>query len=255
MLTIHPIPAFTDNYIWCLYNDTYAYVVDPGEHQPVIDFLQANNLTLAGILVTHHHNDHIGGIRQLIAQYQDIPIWGPATERFPFVNRRVKENDTIELAQIGITLQVWEVPGHTLDHIAYVNDAGLFCGDTMFSAGCGRLFEGNAKQMQENFDRFRTLPESTKVYCTHEYTLSNLEFALAAWPNNGKITEYQTWATEQQAHHKPTLPSSIAQEIQINPFMNTNNADIKINAERHFSAKFETPNDVFAALRQWKDTF
>ena len=255
MLNIYPIPAFTDNYIWCLHNNSHAYVVDPGEAAPVLDYLQAHNLTLAGILVTHHHYDHIDGIKHLITEFTDLPVFGPATARFPFVNRPVKEQDTIELPELATKLEIIEVPGHTLDHIAYYGRVGLFCGDTLFSGGCGRLFEGNAEQMQDNFTRLKQLPSDTKVYCTHEYTLSNLEFALAAWPNNGKINEYKAWATEQRNQHQPTLPSTIAQEIQINPFMNTDDADIQNNAERHFNAKFETPSDVFAALRQWKDSF
>lgn len=260
MIQITPISAFDDNYIWCIHNENLAYVVDPGDHKPVAAYLQQHQLALAGILITHHHADHIGGVKHLIAlQAQQgkpaLEIIGPNTARFPFLTKSVSEGDSFQLNALGISLTAMEVPGHTRDHIAYMGDIGLFCGDTMFSAGCGRLFEGNAEQMQTNFSRFKTLPSATKVYCTHEYTLSNLEFAVAVWPQNSEIVEYQRKAQEQRAKNQPTLPSDIALELKINPFMNTDDADIKNNVEQHFGSAYASPIEVFAALRSWKDNF
>lgn len=260
MLKIHPIPAFNDNYIWCIHNDQYAYVVDPGDHQPVVDFLSEQNLNLSGILITHHHADHIGGVQALIefsaAQNNStLPIWGPNTARFPFVTHPVVEQDEFVLEKVGVTFLVMEVPGHTLDHIAYHADIGLFCGDTMFSAGCGRLFEGDAEQMQTNFDRFRALPDTLSVYCTHEYTLANIAFAQAVWSTNKTLDKYSNWATEQRAKGFPTLPSTIAIEKNINPFMNTGASDLRDVLAQQFNEPMTSDVAAFAALRKWKDTF
>ncbi len=260
MIQTTPIPAFEDNYIWCIHNENLAYVVDPGEHTPVIEYLQQHQLDLAGILITHHHADHIGGIKELTKwQSQQgkpsVEIIGPDTARFPFLTKPVSDGDKIELNALNIQFTVLEVPGHTKDHIAYFGESGLFCGDTLFSAGCGRLFEGNAQQMQINFDRFKALPASTKVYCTHEYTLSNLDFAAVVWPQNAKIVEYRDWVNSKRAQDEPSLPSNIAQELKINPFMNTQDADIKMNVEQHFAANYASPTEVFSALRNWKDNF
>jgi len=261
MVQIIPLPAFDDNYIWCIHDQTSAWVVDPGDHAPVVKYLEHHSLTLAGILVTHHHNDHIGGIKQLKNwQKNDVlPIAGPNSSRFPFVTIAVEEGDGVTLEPLGLSLKVMEVPGHTNDHIAFYGDINnimaLFCGDTLFSGGCGRLFEGSAEQMHINFERFRRLPPETKVYCTHEYTLANLEFAVAAWPNNTDITQYQQQAMKIREDSLPTLPSEIALEMKINPFMNTENVDLRASAEAKFNTTCAAPVDVFAALRRWKDNF
>lgn len=261
MVQIIPIPAFDDNYIWCIHNQTSAYVVDPGDHAPVIQYLEQHALTLAGILVTHHHNDHIGGIKQLKNWQKNdrLSIIGPNTQRFPFVTTPVGEGDNVPLESLSLSLKVMEVPGHTSDHIAYIGEINaspvLFCGDTLFSAGCGRLFEGSAEQMHINFERFRRLQPETKVYCTHEYTLANLEFAVAVWPQNDDITQYQRKATTLREDNIPTLPSDIALELKINPFMNTQNVAIRASAEAKFNTTCAAPADVFAALRSWKDNF
>ena len=261
MVQIIPIPAFDDNYIWCIHNQTSAYVVDPGDHAPVIQYLQQYSLTLEGILVTHHHNDHIGGIKQLKNWHQGniLPIIGPNTPRFPFVTQAVDEGDSVPLEALTISLQIMEVPGHTKDHIAFFGEINaspvLFCGDTLFSAGCGRLFEGNAEQMQHNFERFRQLPPETNIYCTHEYTLANLEFAMAVWPQNSDLAQYQQQASQLREDSLPTLPSNIGLEMKINPFMNTDHVAIRASAEAKFATTCEAPVEVFAALRSWKDNF
>jgi len=261
MAQIVPIPAFDDNYIWCIHNQSHAYVVDPGDHAPVIQYLQQHSLILAGILVTHHHNDHIGGIKQLKnwKKDQQLPVIGPNSPRFPFVTQAVDEGDNVSLEALTLTLKIMEVPGHTRDHIAFFGEINassvLFCGDTLFSAGCGRLFEGSAEQMHLNFERFRYLPPETSVYCTHEYTLANLEFAVAAWPENTDLAHYQHQANQLRKENLPTLPSNIGLESKINPFMNTDDAAIRASAEAKFATTYADPVDVFAALRRWKDNF
>ena len=258
MLKVHPITAFDDNYIWCIHNDRHAYVVDPGDHHPVVEFLSEQRLTLAGIMITHHHADHIGGVRTLVDysdRQQALPIWGPKTPRFPFVTHPVTEGDTLELQGVGLKCSVMEVPGHTLDHIAYISDLGLFCGDTLFSAGCGRLFEGNAQQMQNNFNRFRALPDGTAVYCSHEYTLANIAFAEHIWVDNNTLTLHQRWAEQQLAKGVPTLPSTIAIEKNINPFMNTHSDELRLALQQRLQRPITSDVDAFAALRELKDTF
>lgn len=260
MLQISPILAFDDNYIWCIENEQFAYVVDPGEAAPVIDYLEKKQLSLRGILITHHHADHIGGIKSLKAWQQaqgqpEFDIFTPNTARFPFATVSLNEGDLVELESVAFQLQVMEVPGHTKDHIAFVNNDALFCGDTLFSAGCGRLFEGNAEQMQANFERFNALPESTQIYCAHEYTRANVDFALAVWPENTDINDYSEWVNQQRAQGIPTLPGSIGQEKKINPFMNADSIELKKNVEQHFNSTYTSPVDVFSALRSWKDNF
>ena len=255
MITVYPIPAFTDNYLWCLHNEQDAYVVDPGDAAPVEKYLTTNNLSLKGILITHHHMDHIGGVGKLLSQHPGIPVFGPVSNRIPHITAPRSEGRNAYLPELDIDLEIMEVPGHTNEHIAYYSKVGLFCGDTMFSAGCGRLFEGNARQMYNNFERYRALPENTKIYCTHEYTLANLDFALTVTPDSTQLKEYQSWAKAQRANNIPTLPSNIALEIKINPFMRTASADIKKSVEQHFQEEFDEPVAVFSGLRRWKDTF
>lgn len=260
MLQISPILAFDDNYIWCIENNQHAYIVDPGDAAPVIDYLEKKQLSLRGILITHHHADHIGGIKAL-TQWQkshnndEFDIIAPNTARFLFATQAVNEGDKIYLDSVDVNLSVMEVPGHTHDHIAFVNELALFCGDTLFSAGCGRLFEGNAEQMQANFERFNALPDTTQIYCAHEYTRSNVDFAQAVWPQNDAVNTYSDWVNEQRKQHLPTLPGSIGQEKRINPFMNAHSAELKKNVEQHFNTTYTSPTEVFSALRSWKDNF
>ncbi|MCY7297008.1 hydroxyacylglutathione hydrolase [Alteromonas sp. a30] len=260
MLQISPILAFDDNYIWCIENNQNAYVVDPGDASPVMQYLEEKQLSLKGILVTHHHPDHIGGIKALM-QWQaankqpELHIVTPDTERYVFATQKVNDGDVVELKDLTTSLKVMQVPGHTLDHIAYVNDSALFSGDTLFSGGCGRLFEGDAKQMQSNFARFNALSDDIKVYCAHEYTAANMAFAKAVWPQNAAIDDYLDWVASQRQQEIPTIPSNIALEKKINPFMNAHSNELKKNVEQHFNNSYTSPTDVFAALRQWKDTF
>ncbi|WJG10649.1 hydroxyacylglutathione hydrolase [Aliiglaciecola sp. LCG003] len=252
---VSPIPAFTDNYIWCLHDTHNCWVVDPGDAEPVIAFCNANGLILKGILITHHHWDHTGGIEQLTQVYPDIGVLGPDYGNISGLTQRVKQGDEVELAGLDMTFQVIEVPGHTLDHVAYYGNGLVFCGDTMFSAGCGRLFEGTPQQMLHSLKKIMQLPEQTVVYCTHEYTMANLKFALQVEPNNQQLVEYAQWAKKCRSQGKPTLPTTIKQQIAINPFLRAQQDEIKHNAEHYVGRSLPNEDEVFAAVRHWKDNF
>ena len=249
-----PLPAFDDNYIWMLHDGHRALVVDPGDAQPVLDALQRENLQLQGILVTHHHADHTGGVAELrIAT--GAPVFGPYLETMPEPLRRVGAGDAVSL--LGLSFKVLEVPGHTAGHIAYYTDgcAGapvLFCGDTLFSGGCGRLFEGTPAQMQTSLAQFAALPPHTRVCCTHEYTLSNLKFALQVEPDNADLADYQAHCLALREAQLPTLPSSIARELAINPFLRTTSPQILASLNRFDAAGAQT-DGAFATLRRWKN--
>ncbi len=251
------LPAFTDNYIWMLHDGTQALVVDPGEAAPVQAALQAHGLKLAGILVTHHHGDHVGGVDALRALLQG-PVFGPAHESIPAPYTPLHGGDTASL--LGLDFRVIDVPGHTAGHIAYFLGAGaqgaplLFCGDTLFSAGCGRLFEGTAAQMASSLAALAALPDDTRVCCAHEYTLSNLRFAAAVEPHNSTIAQHRAWCEKQRAHGGITLPSSLGLERQINPFLRTSQPDV-VRAARQRAPGAHGDVEVLAALREWKNVF
>lgn len=257
-MNIIPLPAFRDNYIWLIHDGRHAAVVDPGDARPVEDFLASQGLTLTAILVTHHHPDHVGGVADLVTR-QPVPVFGPATERIAGIDRPLSEGDIVVLDELGLSLSVLDVPGHTAGHIAYYAAApapgALFCGDTMFSAGCGRLFEGTAAQMSASLAKFAALPDSTRVYCTHEYTLSNLAFARAAEPVNAARDDYARRCEALRAESRPTLPSTIALEKAVNPFLRCGeDSVIATLAERSGSRPADAVASL-AALRAWKDVF
>ena len=219
-----PIPAFSDNYIWMLVRNSHAWIIDPGEAAPVVQVLHEKNLKLAGILITHHHADHTGGIVELL-QHHSVPVYGPCNSPArKLISHVLKDGDCISLG--GIEFSVIAVPGHTLDHIAFYSAVEniLLCGDTLFSAGCGRVFEGTHEQMYESLLKLAALPGDTKFYCAHEYTLANLLFAIAVEPDNQDIIQYQRQCEAIRAKNLPTLPSTIALEKKINPFLRCNNA-------------------------------
>ena len=256
MLTLIPIPAFADNYLWLLHDGQQALVVDPGDAAPVQRLLQDNRLQLSAILVTHHHADHTGGIDTLRNE-TGAAVFGPATENIPKPYTPLREGDSINA--IGLSFQVIDVPGHTSGHIAfYTPDMNgqplLFCGDTLFSGGCGRLFEGTPAQMLASLDKLAALPGNTVTCCTHEYTLGNLRFATAVDPDNRALAAYQTHSENLRQLHLPTLPTSIAQELLINPFLRTRQPAL-ISSARHFDAAAHDDVSIFAALRQWKNQF
>jgi len=255
-MNIIALPAFADNYIWLLHDQGRALVVDPGDAEPVLNALQSRGLHLEAILVTHHHPDHTGGVAELRA-VTGATVWGPAREAIPAPFAALKDGDTIEA--LGKTWMVLDVPGHTAGHIAYFADDVdgaplLFCGDTLFSGGCGRIFEGTPGQMLASLDRLAALPDTTRVYCTHEYTLSNLRFARAVEPGNEALRRHEHDCAALRERGQATLPSSIAVERQINPFLRSREPVVR----RAVQAWRSTPDDdvaVFAALRQWKNEF
>ncbi|MEF9947829.1 MAG: hydroxyacylglutathione hydrolase [Comamonas sp.] len=261
-MNLLPIPAFSDNYIWMLHDAEHAVVVDPGQAEPVLSMLAQLGLKLQGILVTHHHADHVGGVDAIRAA-TGAPVWGPAYETLPEPVTRVQGGDSIEL--LGGPWQVINVPGHTSGHIAFFSDHAnikhpaqpvLFCGDTLFSGGCGRLFEGTAAQMQASLDALAALPASTLVCCAHEYTISNLRFAQAVEPNNPDLAQYLDHCQKLRARHQPTLPSTLQTELAINPFMRSRAADVIAAAvHRDPQTKPREPASVLATLRQWKNVF
>lgn len=257
------LPAFADNYIWMLHDGRQALVVDPGDATPVLETLERLGLHLSGILVTHHHGDHVGGLQALAgsAHGSAARILGPSDEPMPVPVEPVHDGDRFEIGPWSIT--VFEVPGHTRGHRAFVirlicENHGmtpvLFCGDTLFSAGCGRLFEGTAAQMHRSLVRLSALPEDTQVCCAHEYTLANLRFARAVEPDNLAVVRHETQCKSLRERGLPTLPSTLGLEREINPFLRCEQPGVIESAAAQGAAALD-PVSVFAAIRQWKDTY
>jgi hydroxyacylglutathione hydrolase len=264
MLTITPIPAFNDNYIWCLADSMTgkALIVDPGQADPVTHYLETHNLQLDTILVTHHHPDHTGGVATLAERHGPERITGPADSPFKGVTNTVHPGDKVVWQDSEFA--VMAVPGHTLDHIAFFSEtevAGgpvLFCGDTLFICGCGRLFEGSPEQMRESLASLRTLPDATRVYCGHEYTLANLKFARHWLPNDNNLAEFEARCQALRERSAPTVPSTLGQEKQLNPFLRWDDPAVvaaaqAYAADNHLPANDE--NQIFAAVRHGKDHF
>jgi hydroxyacylglutathione hydrolase len=258
MPTIIPIPAFADNYIWLLREGKGAAVVDAGDAAPVIDYLEREELELTAIICTHHHGDHVGGNRALLDRWQ-VPVYGPAQETIPGRTHAVREGDEVVVAGIGLALSILDIPGHTAGHIAYVSQAAaarlVFCGDTLFAVGCGRLFEGTPTDMVASLDKLAALPADTLVYCGHEYTLANLRFALAVEPGNAALREREIAARAQRARGEPTLPSTIGDERATNPFLRTGETTIRAAASAHADRELGDRIGVFAEIRAWKNAF
>ncbi len=257
MLDVRPIPAFTDNYIWLITspNDKRAFVVDPGDGQVVRDTLESEGLDLAGILVTHHHFDHVGGLALLREAYAPV-VYGPDNPAIDGIDQVVSAGDAVEV--LGAQFSVIAVPGHTLDHIAYFADGEaplLFCGDTLFAGGCGRLFEGSPAMMHQSLQSLAALPAGTQVFCAHEYTLANLAFAQAVEPGNAELADRVAAAEATRAAGQPTVPSTIALELATNPFMRCEQPEL-IDALRQ-QGRLQQPDAVavFATVRGWKDNF
>lgn len=259
-LELIPVPAFADNYLWLLVRGDEAVVVDPGDAAPVEAALSQRGLRLSAILVTHHHADHVGGLDRLLAAHH-VPVYGPRAEHatIPRLSVLLADGDTVDV--LGRRYEVMEVPGHTSGHIAYFSAASgaeppvLLCGDTLFSGGCGRLFEGTPAQMHRSLARLAALPGDTAVYCTHEYTAANLAFAQAVEPDSAALAEYVERVQRLRADNRPSLPSTIAQERRINPFLRTAQPAVRAAAARRAGREPADEIETFAMLRSWKDVF
>lgn len=249
-----PLRAFADNYIWTIRDAGFAAVVDPGDAQPVLDYLAREKLQLVAILNTHHHADHVGGNAALLAKTK-VPVYGPHDERIPEVSVRLAEGQRFTLPHFDVEMETLEIPGHTRSHIAFHGDDLLFCGDTLFAAGCGRLFEGTPRQMHDSLTRLARLPDTTRVYCGHEYTLSNLKFARAAEPDNRRLPELETRMQALRDRDQPTLPSTIGQEKATNPFLRVDEPTIVHTASTRAAKKLIDPVSVLAEIRDWKNHF
>jgi hydroxyacylglutathione hydrolase len=257
MLEVSPVRAFSDNYLWLIRapdDRRGAVVVDPGDARPVEAALEQQGLALKAILVTHHHPDHVGGVQALAARH-GAGVFGPARERLPCEFQPLDDGDVVSLADLGLEFHVMAVPGHTLGHIAYHGHDALFCGDTLFSAGCGRLFEGTPTQMLGSLDRIAALPDDTRIYCAHEYTLSNLRFAAAVEPGNADVLDTLEAVHELRARDGITLPTTLGHERRINPFLRCREPAVRAAAEAHAGTQLPGPIDVFAVIRGWKDEF
>lgn len=255
---LHALAAFNDNYIWLLHHNQQAVVVDPGDAQAVLPTLKAQNLQLHSILITHHHQDHTGGITELVKHYPHAKVYGPARETIPGRTHAVQHGDQITIEPLNCNFQVLDIPGHTAGHVAYfaAKDLGVpvvFCGDTLFSGGCGRVFEGTAEQMTASLKQLASLPAATLVCCAHEYTLSNLNWALKVEPTNSELQRYHAYVQQLRANQQITLPSTIEQELRINPFLRLHIPAVQSSAAHYSGQPAHNSSQVFAQLREWKN--
>jgi len=253
-VSVVPVAAFKDNYVWTLRNASHAAVVDPGEARPVLDYLRREKLKLAAILATHHHPDHVGGIAELRRSF-DVPVYGPKNEPIATLTQPVSEGDRVAIAELGVEFSVLDIPGHTRAHIAYYGAGSLFCGDTLFACGCGRVFEGTPEQMVRSLDKLAALPDDTKVYCGHEYTLANIGFAKEVEPGNEALARREAHDRELRAQGKPTLPSRLGDEKRTNPFLRVREPAVIESANKYLGSRVADPVRVFAAIRDWKNQF
>jgi hydroxyacylglutathione hydrolase len=257
MIEIRGIPAFKDNYIWLLINphNRYALVVDPGTADPVLEVLKKEDLTLLGILITHHHWDHTGGVLELSLETK-APVYGGAHEPIPGLTHPLQEGDVLDWKdELGITFNILDIPGHTLGHIAYYNDEVVFTGDTLFTAGCGKLFEGTAEQMLNSLNKIKNLPPQTQIYCGHEYTLNNLGFAACVEPGNEAIVKRQQEVQILRGKGMNCVPAPLSLELETNPFLRTEHENVIKSLEQHFKTTFQSKTQIFQAIRDWKNQF
>ncbi len=255
-MNIVNIPAFSDNYIWCLYQTHDAIIVDPGQSKPVLDVLQTKNLSLGAILITHHHTDHTAGVKQLKQVFPDARVYAPAYETSPAPDAiPVGQDMCLDFPELGIKAQVLETPGHTRGHVSYYIEGMLFCGDTLFAGGCGRLFEGTPEQMYHSLQRIVALDPKTKIFCAHEYTQANLRFCLTIEPNNLDLQQRYQTVINMRKQGIATVPSTLAQEIKTNVFLRTRQPQVQQSVKAYIGRDLIDDIDCFAVLRSWKDTF
>lgn len=259
MMKITGIPAFSDNYLWAIEDETHLAFVDPGDAAPLLAYLEKSGKQLCAILVTHHHADHIGGIQDLLAHAQ-VPVFGPAAEKSKIttLTHTLSDGDKVKLPGLNIEFEVLEVGGHTLGHIAYFNaqEKLLFCGDTLFAGGCGRVFEGTMQQMQASLAKIAALPADTVVYCAHEYTASNMKFALAVEPGNAVLQARNAAVLKKRADNQPTVPSLLSDELASNPFLRWTSPEVISAAQKYAgNPALRTPAEIFGAIREWKNNF
>jgi hydroxyacylglutathione hydrolase len=252
MINIFPICALIDNYIWCLHNGKYAVIVDPGEYKPVLGKLTEKKLTLTAILVTHHHYDHTNGIPKLLEHF-DIPVIGP--KEIALVTNPVQTGTRIYLPFLDLSMAYYSIPGHTLEHVAYHSPGFIFTGDTLFTGGCGRIFEGTAQQMYDSLYRLKALPDNTLIYCGHEYTENNLKFALKVEPLNKDIQDRLAQTAALRKQLQPTVPASLLKEKQTNPFLRCSQPEVVQAASTHCGEPLVDPVQVLSVLREWKNSF
>ncbi len=262
-LSVATVPAFNDNYLWVVHDGQHAIVIDPGDATPIIDYLSENRLALSAILCTHHHADHVGGVEDLLDFYGlagDIPVYGPGAERIPQRTEAPHEGEFLAFSQPAVMLKVIDVPGHTAGHIAYycAEEGWLFCGDTLFACGCGRLFEGTAAQMQASLAKLKALPPATMVFCAHEYTLGNIRFAEAVEPDNAELQQRKARDAARREKKIATVPFTIADELATNPFLRWESPAVRAAAGRFLKQPIgpeAAPALVFGAIREWKNAF
>lgn len=249
-----PLRALSDNYVWTIRDGKCAAVVDPGDARPVMTYLEREKLELVAILNTHHHNDHVGGNAGLLARWK-VPVFGPHDERIAEVTHRLKGGERCTLPHFGIEFGVMEIPAHTRSHIAFYGASMVFSGDTLFAAGCGRLFEGTPGQMHDALTRLMRLPDDTRVYCGHEYTVANIRFARAVEPDNAALLELEGKAKKLREQNLPTVPSTIAQEKATNPFVRVREPAVIAAASKHAGKSLADPVAVLGEIREWKNGF
>jgi hydroxyacylglutathione hydrolase len=254
MLAIHAVPAFKDNYIWMIVDGGNAVAVDPGDAAPVERFVVERGLALTAVLATHHHMDHVGGLVALARRF-GCRTFGPASEDIDGLDQRLAGGDRIDVPGVGLTLETLDIPGHTAGHIALFGGGQVFCGDTLFACGCGRVFEGTAAQMIASLDKLAGLAGDTRVYCGHEYTLANIRFAEAVEPGNAALAARKGREGAKRAKGEPTLPTTIAEELATNPFLRCDEPAVIASAARRAGRPLEDRVEVFAALREWKNSF
>ncbi|MEZ5480406.1 MAG: hydroxyacylglutathione hydrolase [Thiolinea sp.] len=256
MIQVIGVSAFRDNYIWLISHEArqYAAIVDPGDAQPVIDELARRDMEPIAILITHHHSDHVGGISKLLETWPDLPVYGPANEAIPLRTQALSEGDEVRLEALDLTLSVMDIPGHTAGHIAYLGEGSLFCGDTLFGNGCGRVFDGSLEALHASLQRIAQLPPETLVYCAHEYTVENIGFAKWVEPDNTDLEERLEECWELLDGGRATVPFALENEFRSNPFLRTHIPEVIRKTEEIAGRELQTPAEVFAALRIWKDT-